>query len=170
MKQHGSLQAFLFAASFISLPSAIDADCSLFLAPSSIPGAGLGVFVGNQTYEPGDIVSKGDVVIPLIDLDKHQDTYYSFLWDEYMWDADMFSGMESEAIQIHNVEAASGGIGGASNCILELVNVNENKHSIHMSNAGVTSESPGVGAFSPYYNRTFHSTTHTLIQVSSEFL
>ena len=29
------------------------ADCSLLLAPSSFPGAGLGVFVCNQTYEPG---------------------------------------------------------------------------------------------------------------------
>jgi hypothetical protein len=42
----------------------------LYLAPSTIPGAGLGLFAGNQKHT-GDFVGPGDVAIPLISINYH---------------------------------------------------------------------------------------------------
>jgi len=42
-------------------------ECGLFLAPSTIPGAGLGVFTG-EAKRVGDPVGQGDVCIPFLDM------------------------------------------------------------------------------------------------------
>lgn len=61
-------------------------ECGLYLAPSSIPGAGLGMYAGSIEYEEGSLVSDADLMIPTWDLDYHNgnDKYYH-LWDEYTW-------------------------------------------------------------------------------------
>lgn len=61
-------------------------ECGLYLAPSAIPGAGLGLYSGSQQYEQYDLVSDSDLMIPWWDSDYHNgnDTYYN-LWDEYTW-------------------------------------------------------------------------------------
>jgi len=61
-------------------------ECGLYLAPSSIPGAGLGMYAGSTEYEAGSLISDGDLMIPTWDLDYHNgnDAYYH-LWDEYTW-------------------------------------------------------------------------------------
>jgi len=42
-------------------------ECGLFLAPSTIPGAGLGIFTG-RAKDVGDSVSHGDICIPFVDM------------------------------------------------------------------------------------------------------
>jgi hypothetical protein len=50
------------------------------LAPSSIPGAGLGIFAGNRCCVQGETVGMGDLVIPIVDHGDWEGG--SFLWDE----------------------------------------------------------------------------------------
>ena len=61
-------------------------ECGLYLAPSSIPGAGLGMYSGSSEYAAGTVISDADLMIPTWDLDYHNgnDKYYH-LWDEYTW-------------------------------------------------------------------------------------
>jgi hypothetical protein len=61
-------------------------ECALYLAPSSIPGAGLGMYAGSKPYTKGERIGDPDLMLPVYDLDWHngfQD--FSFLWDEYTW-------------------------------------------------------------------------------------
>jgi hypothetical protein len=59
-----------------------DDTCGVYLAPSTIPGAGLGTFAG-KNFKVGDEVTPGDAVVPLRDIawnnggDDHTNT---FLW------------------------------------------------------------------------------------------
>ena len=50
--------------------SASTDQCSLYLAKSTIPGAGLGVFTG-VPLEKGAYVGFGDAAIPIVDIDFH---------------------------------------------------------------------------------------------------
>ncbi len=63
-------------------------ECGLYLAPSTIPGAGLGMYAGSTQFEKGSLVSDSDIMIPTWDLDYHNgDDSYFHLWDEYTWSA-----------------------------------------------------------------------------------
>lgn len=58
--------------------------CRSYLAPSSLPGAGLGMFAGKD-FVQGEHVTTGDAVVPLLDVDWNN--YYknkkNFLWGMY---------------------------------------------------------------------------------------
>ena len=130
--------------------------CGIYLAPSTIPGAGMGMFAGHIAYEKGDLVSDFDLVIPLIEIDWHNgNQFYYFLWDEYVWSATMFEGMEQEVETKTYVNGCSGGFGAAVNCRMNLVNVADTETGTVLGMSGVSSESPGAGAFTPYYGRQF---------------
>jgi hypothetical protein len=68
-----------------------DLQCGIWLAPSTIPGAGLGMYAGRdfaahevlQTTHTGD--PTGEVVVPIYDIVEHNREKFSFLWDEYTW-------------------------------------------------------------------------------------
>jgi hypothetical protein len=144
MKRHDHVLLAFFFSLLLSLPSAAIGInnstgyyCSLFLAPSTIPGAGLGVFVGNITHELGDIVSSGDIVIPIFDFKAHNEKNISFLWNEYVWAGDQFSEMHQS--ESKTVSAVSVGIGSTSNSGVGISNVMDHEaNNIGMSNAGVT--------------------------------
>jgi hypothetical protein len=53
-----------------TLSSLIESMCTLFFAPSTIPGAGLGIFatVSKNQFE---IIGHGDVLIPLLEMAWH---------------------------------------------------------------------------------------------------
>lgn len=62
-------------------------DCGIWLAPSTLPGAGLGMFAG-RAFQKGEFMQQtGDVVIPIVDINMHQRGRgkFPFLWDEYTW-------------------------------------------------------------------------------------
>jgi hypothetical protein len=57
--------------------------CGVYLAQSSIPGAGLGMFAGRY-FQRNEIVTEGDVVIPLSELEWHNGFRLDlFLWEDY---------------------------------------------------------------------------------------
>lgn len=44
--------------------------CGIYLAPSTIPGAGMGMFAG-RAFQESEMVSPGDVLIPIVDFYSH---------------------------------------------------------------------------------------------------
>jgi hypothetical protein len=56
-------------------------ECGIYLAPSSIPGAGFGMYAG-KAYDKGELVSDSDLMLPVYEMDWHNGHEdYSFLWD-----------------------------------------------------------------------------------------
>jgi hypothetical protein len=70
-------------------PSSSSSSCGLYFAPSTIPGAGFGLFAGRH-FEQGNVVTPGDLVVPFIDLTWHYgyERIADDLWEEYRWSAD----------------------------------------------------------------------------------
>jgi hypothetical protein len=66
--------------------------CGIWLAPSTIPGAGLGMYAGHD-FAKGESLQKnhlgepvGDPVIPIIDIELHNgNREVAMLWDQYTW-------------------------------------------------------------------------------------
>jgi len=127
--------------------------CSLYMAESTIPGAGVGTFTAYSKNE-GDTIGTGDVCLPLIDsnwhLNPNTDGYYN-PFQEYFWNgAAMGMLRESDG---EDVQAHCAGLDSAINCHLGLVNVQKavpvyDEGNLHRR------KDPGVGAFTPYHNGT----------------
>ena len=65
-----------------------------------------------------------------------------------------WNGMKEEVDNVKRVKVCSPGFGAAVNCIMPLVNVEDDYDARTMGMSGVTSStSPGAGAFTPYYGR-----------------
>lgn len=89
---HGFCLVWLSLCVHLSLA----ASCGLYLAQSTIPEAGLGVFTG-ISRDPGDIIGAGDVCIPLLDPGSHHDNLFD-PFDDFVWmGEDMGMKMEIEA-------------------------------------------------------------------------
>ncbi|VEU42814.1 unnamed protein product [Pseudo-nitzschia multistriata] len=141
--------------------------CGMYLAPSTIQGAGMGVFAGHRNVRRGQYLLEddGDLVVPVYDMTRHVGhAKYHFLWEEYTWRAAGFGGMSEEVDDVKKVKACSPGMGAAINCMLPLVNVVDDFDNRKVGLSGIEAvpgnnatawslSSPGAGAFSPYYNR-----------------
>jgi hypothetical protein len=46
-------------------------ECFIWLAPSTLEGAGLGMFAGRHFDEAEDLQAVGDLVVPIVDLQAH---------------------------------------------------------------------------------------------------
>eukprot|EP00980_Cylindrotheca_fusiformis_P010647 scaffold2366_cov115-Cylindrotheca_fusiformis.AAC.21 len=46
-------------------------ECGIYLAKSTIPGAGLGMFAGNRDYKEDDIITSGDIAVPVFEISWH---------------------------------------------------------------------------------------------------
>lgn len=127
----------------------------IYLAESTIPGAGMGMFAG-KSYAKGDKGTDGNIIIPLTEIDWHNGHEdWVFLSDDYQWSTSLFVGMDKEVNS--NAAGASPGIGAAINCIESLVNIEESYTKI--DNAGLhRSKDAGAGAFTPYHDRRSHAT------------
>ena len=131
--------------------------CTLYLAESSIPGAGLGIFTAIDKEE-GDIVGNGDVIIPVIDFLWHMSADYrfdaSYHFDplaNYVWDGREF-GLQFETAMVQvGISAMAPGLDCAINCHLGLINVDKTEPVYDDANLH-RSKDPGAGAFSPYHN------------------
>jgi hypothetical protein len=130
-------------------------QCGLFLAPSSIPGAGLGIFAGDRRFAQGETVGMGDLVIPIVDHGDWEGGF--FLWDEYTWSVGEFEHIEDEVDEDDYVSVASPGLGAAPNGYSSLFNV-EDEWSTEISRA-MDGTSPGVGAITPHHDRSWKATT-----------
>ena len=130
-------------------------SCGVYLAPSTIPGAGLGMFAGKD-YREGETVMEGDLVIPLIEMKWHNPESDWFLWNDYDWNSDEFFGMTEETEDENMVKGASPGVGAAINCILPLVNLQSSQ--TRLDSAGLhRAKDPGAGAITPYHDRQGHA-------------
>ena len=73
--------------------------CSLYIAPSTIPGAGLGVFT-SVAMSDGTVLGAPDVIIPIVDILFHHPDYLiynsSWMMDDYVWDGPLMMGMHRE--------------------------------------------------------------------------
>jgi len=143
--------------------------CGLYMAESTIPGAGLGIFTGFDR-EVGDRVGGGDVLIPLVDV------YYHLLnspeYDgenpdsmsdtvdptaNYVWHGPEMGMTRESAFPNTRCTAYCPGLDAAINCNLALINVD--KLEPEYDDLGLhRSKDPGAGAFSPYNNSTTFAT------------
>ena len=125
--------------------------CGVYLAESTIPGAGLGMFAG-QRYELWDPVGPPDIVIPVNDYGLHHpELGYETIFDYYGWKLHSFRHMAVEG-----VEASVGfapGAGAALNCLLPLANVIGMDNYVQMNTDLHRSKDPGAGASTPFTNR-----------------
>ena len=151
-----SLFVALCLSHYVLLTSASSGDlaCGIWLAKSTIPGAGLGMFAGRDFAKNEDLLPAGDVVIPLVDIDVHHAGNSGFLWDEYTWDGKQMSlGLEGIFSKIV-LPVASPGFGAAVNCFMDLNNV-EDRNAIQTNEGSLHRfKDAGAGSFSPYWNRT----------------
>lgn len=153
------LLAVLWQASAISTCTATPTEetndsCGVYLAPSTIPNAGLGVFT-TRPLRPGDAVgTPGDVCIPIVDLKWHMGRK-DFFWplSEYVWNGDAM-GMDHESERRNGIKGfCPGAMDCATNCNIALINVG--KSLPEYSAAGLHRKSdPGAGAMTPYLNGT----------------
>jgi hypothetical protein len=133
--------------------------CGIYLAPSTIPGSGLGMYAGDHYYKEGDTVTGGDNVIPIVEHEWNNagaEGGVHFLWNEYTWRGTVFEYvMQDEGDDIELIAAASPGVGAAANGYTSLRNVEDVYIKIGRPTKG---DSPGVGGSSPYYGREFFAT------------
>lgn len=63
-------------------------ECGIWLATSTIPNAGLGMYAGRDFRKDEMLQESGDVAVPIVDIRLHTgDPDFVFLWDEYTWNA-----------------------------------------------------------------------------------
>lgn len=68
-------------------------ECDLYMAESTIPNAGLGIFSAVER-NPGDTVGHGDICIPILDLNNyHKNPWNPF--NDYVWAGEVM-GMKLE--------------------------------------------------------------------------
>ena len=139
----------IFTSLFILAARSESDECTLYLAPSTIPNAGLGIFT-SISRTAGDIIGEGDVMLPFVDMKFHNgDREYFNIWDDYLWDG-LTMGMHLESSD-HDVDAYAPGLDCAINCHLALLNVD--RGSPRFDDAGLhRSRDPGAGAISLWIN------------------
>ncbi|CAJ1933583.1 unnamed protein product [Cylindrotheca closterium] len=153
--KQGSIWLALVAilVNFISSHTCSAIQCNVFLAESTIPNAGLGIFSGVE-LNPGDPVGNGDVCIPIFNVEKHHEEPSDAI-NDYVWAGEVM-GMKLEAAP-DLIEANCLGLDSALNCNLALINVARAKPKY--DDAGLhRSHDPAAGSITPYHNGTTRAT------------
>jgi len=142
-----------------------DFRCGLYMAVSTIPGAGLGIFSGVDR-RPGGYVGEGDPLIPLVDLYYHLQNSPEFdpedmehqsesldPTSDYVWHGSELGMQQESAYSDTQCTAYCPGLDAAINCNLALINVD--KLVPEYDDGGLRRNiDPGAGAFTPYHNCT----------------
>jgi hypothetical protein len=127
----------------------VSSQCGVWLALSTLPGAGIGMFAGKTFEEGQDMMPAGDHIVPIVDLQLQHELAF-FLWDEYTWDC---KHLRCNNLGVADVNAASPGFGAAANSFMDFVNVEEG-HPIHSVAQDLhRSKDPGAGAFTYHHSR-----------------
>jgi hypothetical protein len=138
-------------------------DCGLYMADSTIPGSGLGMYAGRH-FRRGSQVAYGDVVMQVTDFDGHNRLrrWYNgdfsagdeeeWLLDDYFWNSRLTSG-SFEAIAVSSILP---GVGMLANSFPGLANTD-------IRAPGRTADlhrgrDPGAGASTTYHNSLFQAT------------
>lgn len=126
-------------------------ECGLYLAASTIPGAGLGIFNGPSPKKTYDAVGSGDVCLGAIDVKKHQGEHVFNPFKAYYWSGQTM-GMTRESAST-DIEAYCPGLDCAINCNLALINTFRSWPLYDYAKLH-RSKDPGAGAITPYHNGT----------------
>ena len=138
--------------------------CKLFMAESTIPNSGMGMFTAVPLTK-GDTVAPADIAIAIADLPWHngysweksyeKEKDFHWMMYQYHWGATNFApGIDQESKE---VDVLSYGFGSLANSHLGLHNVDDMWPTYDM--AGLNRhEDPGIGAFTGYHDRNFKST------------
>jgi len=123
----------------------VEDECGFYLAPSTIPGGGLGTFAGKR-FATGVPIGAPALIFPIVDTYLHHpevegsDTFF----ERYCWNQDTFAGLEDEGV--FDSVALVPGVGAALNSMLPLQNVHGTGMKFSLENMH-RSRDPGVGAF-----------------------
>ena len=149
-------------------PSSIEgwpAECALYLAESTIPNSGMGMFTAID-LPSGSLVGSPDIAVPIIDVDWHNQARYRyeeyhFIYENYFWSAQsmrMVDIAESVGVMSH-------GFGALANSHQGLMNMDEGLPRYDI--AGLhRSRDVGAGQFSPYHDREVR--TSAMVPAGSE--
>jgi hypothetical protein len=126
-------------------------QCELFVAESTLPNAGLGMFSAVQKMA-GDSIGDGDLALPLLDIDRTKKSRVVF--DDYFW-----SGLSNDMSHESNrwaINAVGFGLYSAPNSFIPLVNIQTAFPLLHSSFGHDLpymphrSIDPGAGAVTTY--------------------
>ncbi|KAL7526358.1 hypothetical protein ACHAXR_004417, partial [Thalassiosira sp. AJA248-18] len=129
-------------------------NCRLFLAESTIPNAGLGIYSGVD-LQPGEAVAEPDIVIPLHDAEWHSfaDVDFFWLWRDYSWQTDQV-GMQYDVVEGSAIVI---GTGCMPNCNFAVLNAHEGTPDY--DHAGLhRSKDVGISGFTGFYNQKMFTT------------
>lgn len=142
--------------------------CGLYLAQSSIPNSGLGLFTG-VPHEVGAVIAPPEIAHQLLigfdgaDPQLHASSGYdSSLVRDYAWSSFVSGGLFEASM----VESLIPGIGMAANSFLTLVNARSVMGAIDSAGVIGRNHGPGAGAFSAYHDMTY--VTEMPLEVGSE--
>mmetsp|Transcript_6380 Transcript_6380/g.7154 ORF Transcript_6380/g.7154 Transcript_6380/m.7154 type:complete len:618 (-) Transcript_6380:68-1921(-) len=138
-------------------------NCRLYLAPSTLPSAGLGVFTA-ESLHGGQAIAHPDVIIQVNDYNlikstKNNDNNKNdgkknigALIDEYSWDAQKFGGQFEGKV----VASILPGIGSLANAQTKFKHAKAIPFRPDVDEADVPrTTKPGAGALTHYHNLTF---------------
>jgi hypothetical protein len=86
-------------------------ECGIWLALSSLPNTGMGMYAGRE-YKQGQRLQSplGDISIPITDIKIHNSNPdFRYLWDSYVWGADPYNLVFTMDQEAPYVEFASPG-------------------------------------------------------------
>lgn len=132
--------------------------CTLYMAESTIPGAGLGIFTAIDR-KIGESIGNGDVLIPQVDLYYHQAARktiasedYRDPFEDYLWYGPEMGMQQESSHPFEYLSAFAPGLDAAINCHLGLVNVDKLAPEYDTMPSWHRAVDPGVGAITPYQN------------------
>ncbi|KAL3815562.1 hypothetical protein ACHAXA_001966 [Cyclostephanos tholiformis] len=154
--QGGGEGIILTGAAIVADADVEHPKCRLYLAESTIPNAGLGIFTGINLHD-GDRIAEPDIVVPLHDLDAHVGSIidYELLWKQYSWNLEEL-GLQYD---VHDGYAIVLGTGCVPNCNFALINAKEGRVRGY-DHAGLhRSTDVGTSGFTGYHDQRMYATS-----------
>lgn len=151
-------------------PSPGRPECNLYMAESTIPGAGLGLFTAIPRNK-GDSFHSDEVYILLLELPYHQgkdDGEFFDITSSYVWDGP-FMGMQFEAKEGSDFDVSGfwSGLGATPNCHFGIINIARSMGCSHHEDiTQQRASNPGAGAYSYFHGPDMTATRD--IPVGSE--
>lgn len=137
-----------------------DASCGLYLAKSSIPNSGLGVYTG-ISHDVGSIIAPEEIAHQILyemddvskscDFEDNAKVAYDYVWQSYV------TGGQYEGARVGSLIP---GLGMAANSFLPMINTRSlmgkvDSAGVNVDESGAVEMGPGSGAFSAYHGTIY---------------